>query len=483
MKKSLSLLVCAVLVFSTNISLASAEIPVSSLEGDVPSLAPMLEKTMPAVVNIAASSKQLDMQSMEDVPNPFNDPFFNDPLFRQFFGDVPFGNQPFSPRSFGQRPQRPQEDDEQAIGSGVIVDNVKGYIVTNHHVIRDADDISVILKDKRKLKAKLIGSDPDTDIAVLQVEPDKLTAVEMGDSDKLRVGDYVVAVGSPFGLSHTVTSGIVSALGRSGLGIEGFEDFIQTDASINPGNSGGALMDLRGNLIGINTAIFSKSGGSMGIGFAIPINMVKSVMNQLISHGSVQRGQVGIAMQDITQDLADALGLKDLHAVLVTSVVPKSPAEKAGMRSSDVITHVNGQPVENSTSLRNTIGLLRKGDTVKFTILREGAQSEIDVKIGQIAKETFTPQAVESVDLLSGAQFSLIPEDSPMKGHVSGVYIAKVERGSKAWRYGLREGDVVLSVNQKPVETVEQLKEYAAEKKTLLMNLQRGNASVFIVVR
>lgn len=484
MKTTLSLLVSAVLVCSSiyTIQPAYAEIPVSKLEGDVPSLAPILEGSMPAVVNIAAKSKS-QMQVMEGFPDPFQDPFFNNPMFQQFFGDdSPFGNSPFGNQSFQGRPQpRMQEEEAQAIGSGVIVDAGNGYVITNYHVVNNADEIYVVLQDKSRLPAKVIGSDSETDIAVLKVEGKNLTALPMGDSDKLRVGDYVIAVGSPFGLSHTVTSGIVSALGRSGLGIEGYEDFIQTDASINPGNSGGALMDLRGNLIGINTAIMSRNGGSMGIGFSIPINMVKSVMNQIITKGSVERGQVGIAMQDVTQDLADALGLKDLNAVLITNVVPKSPADKAGLRSSDVITHVDGAVIEDSAHLKNLIGLKNVGDKVKLSILREGKASEVDVEIGKIEKA----QALEAknVDLLEGAQFSAIPTDHPLSGKTSGVYIAQVERGSKAWRYGLREGDVVLSVNQKPVETVEQLSQYAVEKDTLLMNLQRGNASVFIVVR
>lgn len=478
MKISLSLLVSAVLVCSSTYTIrpAYAEIPVSKLEGEVPSLAPILEGSLPAVVNIAAKSKS-QMQVMEGFPDPFQDPFFNNPMFEQFFGDTPFGDSPF------RRRQQPpiQDEEEQAIGSGVIVDAGNGYVITNYHVVRNADELFVLLQDRRKLPAKLVGSDPETDIAVLKVDGSNLIALPMGDSDKLRVGDYVIAVGSPFGLSHTVTSGIVSALGRSGLGIEGYEDFIQIDASINPGNSGGALMDLRGNLIGINTAILSRSGGNMGIGFSIPINMVKSVMNQIIAKGSVERGQIGIAMQDVTQDLADALNLTDLNAVLITNVVPKSPAEKAGLRSSDVITSVNGTPIQDSAHLKNMIGLKSVGDKVKFSILREGKASEIEVEIGAVEK--VKPIEAKNVDLLEGAQFSAIPADHPMNGKESGVYIAQVERGSKAWRYGLREGDIVLSVNQKPVETVEQLSEYAAEKDTLLMNLQRGNASVFIVVR
>lgn len=479
MRKALSVLMCSALVFMAGLpaaQMAVADIPVSgAASGQVPSLAPILDEAMPAVVNIAARAK---VQQVEQghFPDPFNDPFFNDPFFRHFFGDSPFRGR-LAPRQ--PQPQHPQE--AQSIGSGVIVDGGNGYILTNHHVVRNADELFVILKDKRRLPAKIVGWDPETDIAVLKVEGENLGAMKMGDSSQLRVGDYVVAIGSPFGLSHTVTSGIVSALGRSGLGIEGYEDFIQTDAPINPGNSGGALMDLHGNLIGINTAIYSRSGGSMGIGFSIPINMAKAVMAQIIAHGSVERGFIGVSTQDVTPDIAEALDLKDSHAALITNIVPDSPADKAGLRVGDVVTHINGAIVKSSADLRNHIGLLRVGQGAKITLLRDGKQGEAELVIGEVVEEK--PVEVQDVNVLQGASFSEIPAEHPAHGKMKGVYIAGVEYGSNAWRFGLREGDVILSVNQKQVENIAQLREAAADKSTLLLNLQRGNASVFIVVR
>lgn len=474
MKIARSLVVAGFLAAS--LSLVSvpvyAKIPVGTLEGEVPSLAPMVEKAMPAVVNIAARAK---IQPAH-VPQQFSDPF-SDPFFQQFFGGAPFGQVPLNQVPRQQAPVR----ETQAIGSGVIVDADNGYVLTNHHVVNNADEIYVILKDKRRIKATLVGSDPETDIAVLKVDADHLTAMPVGDSDKLRVGDYVAAIGSPFGLSHTVTSGIVSALGRTGLGIEGYEDFIQTDASINPGNSGGALMDLHGNLVGINTAIFSQSGGSMGIGFAIPINMAKSVMHQIITNGGVKRGKIGIAMQDITPDLAEALSLGNMDATLVNSVVPGSPAEKAGLKSGDVITSVNGQSVKSGAHLRNIVGLTEIGQSLSFGILRDGKPLNVMVTVGEIEK----PEAVSAggVDKLDGARFSDIPADHPLYGKVKGIFVAEIEYGSPAWRSGLQAGDIILSVNRKDVSGVDDLVKYAGEGDVLLMNVQRGNASVFIVVR
>lgn len=479
MKTTLFLMFSGVLalIFAAPPPQARAEIPVSKLAGDVPSLAPILEGTIPAVVNIAARAKP-QIVNEQNYADPFQDPFFDNPMFREFFRDSPLGQRHFGGRLPPRAPK--QEDEAQSIGSGVIVDAGNGYILTNHHVVRNADDISVILNDKRTLKARFIGSDPETDIAVLQVEASGLTAIEMGDSDRLRVGDYVVAIGSPFGLSHSVTAGIVSALGRSNLGIEGYEDFIQTDASINPGNSGGALIDLHGNLIGINTAIFSRSGGNMGIGFSIPSNMAKTVMDQLITHGSVERGQIGITMQDITPDLAEALKLEEVSGVLVTTVVAGSPAENASLKNGDVITMANGQKIESGAQLRNIIGLKRVGDTIDIVLLRDGQQGQATLEIGKVQEAA---PVTSELDVLQGAQFSPIPSDHPRYGEVKGVFIAQAEYGSRAWRYGLRAGDIVLSVNQKEVESVDDLVKNAADNNVLLMNLLRGNSSVFIVVR
>jgi Do/DeqQ family serine protease len=288
-----------------------------------------------------------------------------DPFFRRFF-DIPEG---------------PVQREVQSAGSGVIVDARAGYVITNNHVIENADEIVVTLKDKRQLDAKLVGTDPDTDIAVLQIEVRNLIGVPLGNSDRLEVGDFVVAIGNPFGLGQTVTSGIVSALGRSGLGIESYENFIQTDASINPGNSGGALIDLRGELIGINTAIVGPSGGNVGIGFAVPINMAKAVMEQLIAHGEVQRGRVGLQVQDLTPDIAEALRLTANGGAVVGRVEAGSPARRAGLQAGDVIIAIDGVPVENSADLRNRVGLTPIGEAIRLTIVRSGAERTVEVRV------------------------------------------------------------------------------------------------------
>jgi len=294
-----------------------------------------------------------------------NNPLVQDPLFPQFFN----------------LRDQPIERETEAVGSGVIVDAAHGYVLTNSHVVENATNIEVTTKDNRRFKAKLIGRDPATDIAVLRVPADNLSAVPMGDSSHLQVGDFVLAVGNPFGLGQTVTSGIVSALGRSGLGIEGYEDFIQTDASINPGNSGGALVDLQGRLIGINTAILAPGGGNIGIGFAVPINMARDVMDQLIRNGTVKRGRIGVAIQDLTPDLARALGTTRTEGALIARVAPDSPAQRAGLRSSDLIVAINGVPIHSAAELRNRVGLAPVGGKMALTVDRGGAEHSVSVRI------------------------------------------------------------------------------------------------------
>ncbi|MCI5060184.1 MAG: DegQ family serine endoprotease [Alphaproteobacteria bacterium] len=453
-----------------------AEVPLHHLQGQIPSLANVLEETSPAIVNIAARAKS-EVEEYGDFRDPFNDPFFDDPLFRHFFKDFPMER-----REFRSPKKKPRQQEAQSIGSGVIVDAKKGYILTNHHVIRNADEIFVILKDKRKLDAEVVGSDPETDVAVLKVKAKNLTALPLGDSDKMRVGDYVVAIGNPFGLSHTVTSGIVSALGRSGLGIEGYEDFIQTDAPINPGNSGGALMTLDGKLIGINTAIYSRSGGSLGIGFAIPVNMAKSVMNQIIEHGEVKRGRIGVYIQDISPDIADALDLDNMNGALVSNVNEESPAEKAGLESGDIITHFNGTVIKGSSHLKNLVGLMRLGDKAEIEFMRDGKTMSAKVKIDE-PQNNDEEREVTSVDLFKGAKFSSIPSDHQLHGEIEGVHVSAVEYGTAAWRSGLREGDIVVSVNQKPVKKVDDLIKQAKKKDSILLNIRRGNGALFIVIK
>jgi serine protease DegQ len=334
-------------------SMAFGAAPILGPDGMVPTLAPLLKEVTPAVVNIATKGHEAV------------NPLYNDPLFRRFY-NIPEGA---------------EKRETQAAGSGVIIDAKAGYVVTNSHVIERAEEIVVTLKDNRQLRAKLIGTDPDTDIAVLQVEARNLTAIEIGDSDTLQVGDFVIAIGNPFGLGQTVTSGIVSALGRTGLGIESYENFIQTDASINPGNSGGALVNLRGELVGINTAIVGPSGGNVGIGFAVPINMAQGVTRQLIAHGEVKRGRLGVQVDDLTPDIAEALHIDASGGAVISRVEPGSPARRAGLRPGDVIIAVDDAPVRNSSDLRNRVGLTPVGQTIRLTILRSGSQQTVDVRI------------------------------------------------------------------------------------------------------
>jgi serine protease DegQ len=338
-------------------ALAAAPIPEVG-GGTVPSLAPMLARVTPGVVNIAVKGRVKE-----------ENPLLQDPFFRRFF-------------NLPQRSQ-PEERETQATGSGVIVDAANGYVLTNGHVTENATRIEVTTKENRRFTAKLIGTDSDTDVAVLQIPAESLTAVPTGDSDRLQVGDFVLAVGNPFGLGQTVTSGIVSALGRSGLGIEGYEDFIQTDASINPGNSGGPLVNLQGQVVGINTAILAPGGGNIGIGFAVPINMARRVMEQLVRYGEVKRGRIGVAIQDLTPDLARSMSTQHTTGAVIARVEPGSPAERAGLHTGDLVVAANGVPIRSGTQLRNVIGLSRIGDEVSLTVDRRGAEQKVGVRVAQ----------------------------------------------------------------------------------------------------
>lgn len=338
--------------------------------GAVPSLAPMLKNITPGVVGISVKGRQR-----------IDNPLLQDPFFRRFF-NIPQGQQSYA--------------ETQATGSGVIVDADKGYVLTNAHVVANETSIAVTTKDNHKFAAKLVGRDTETDIAVLKIDADHLTAVPLGDSDKLQVGDFVVAIGNPFGLGQTVTSGIVSALGRSGLGIEGYEDFIQTDASINPGNSGGALVDLHGNLVGINTAILAPGGGNIGIGFAVPIDMARKVMDQLIRYGEVKRGRIGVSIQDLTPDLAQAMNTKVANGAVIAKVEQGSAADHAGLKSGDVVVATNGVPVRSGSQLRDVIGLTRVGDSVELTIDRGGSEKKLTIKVEQAQQASVTRTQPES---------------------------------------------------------------------------------------
>jgi len=438
---------------------AGARAPLFLLDEErgVLTLAPVLERVTPGVVNIAVRS----LQPVE------TNPLLRDPFFRHFFGGLP---------------ERPPAQVVLSAGSGVIIDARRGYVVTNNHVVENAQEIVVTLKDRRTFRAELVGTDPATDIALLKIPPEDLTAVPLGDSDALKVGDVVLAIGNPFGLGQTVTSGIVSALGRSGLAPEKYESFIQTDAPINPGNSGGALIDSRGRLVGINTAIVSPAGGNVGIGFAVPVNMVKAVVAQLEKYGEVRRGQIGVVIQDLTPDLAEALRLPAEAGAVVSEVRPGSPAAKAGLKSGDVIVAVDGRPVRSATDLRNRIGLSERGSTIRLTVVRDGQRLEIPVTVGPPEALALTGGRVAPA--LAGALITDIPEDHPAHGQVEGVYVARVEPDSPAWRFGLRDGDIIFAVNRRPVRTVAEFEEAVKEaKRVLALDILRGNARIFLLLR
>jgi Do/DeqQ family serine protease len=425
--------------------------------GGTPTLAPMLKTVVPAVVNVSVTSK-VEIQN----------PLLQDPFFRHFFG-VPDD-------------QQPQEREAQSIGSGVIIDAAKGYVLTNAHVVEQADSIRIRLNDDRVLEAKLIGADPDSDLAVLQVKADRLKALPLGDSEKMEVGDFVVAIGNPFGIGQTVTSGIVSALGRSGLG-RGFEDFIQTDASINPGNSGGALVNLKGELIGINSQIVSRTGGNVGIGFAIPSNQAKYVLGEIVAHGSVERGRIGIqGGQEMTPELAKAFGLTTLRGAVLADVVPDSPADRAGLRAGDVILEANGREIRDFTHLRNMVGMMRVGDKVNFKVLREGKTSALTVVIGKN-----TEQAEAGGKLhprLAGAVFAPADENSSRDQGARGIVAQRVQPRSPAARLGLRQGDVIIGVNRQRIATMQDFEKLAgADQAELLLHVRRGANAFFIVVQ
>ena len=447
-----------ILVLSLISSFAQAALP-GSVDGKVlPSLAPMLERVTPAVVNIATEGRiQIRLN-----------PLFSDPFFRRFFNV----------------PDQPLERKTQSLGSGVIVDAERGLVLTNNHVIANAVQITVTLRDGRQLEAELIGTDPKTDVAVIKIPAEDLVDIKPADSDALRVGDFVAAIGNPFGIGQTVSSGIIGGLNRSGLGIEEYENFIQTDAAINPGNSGGALVDLRGELVGINTAIFSQGGGNIGIGFAIPINLAMQIMEQLLESGQVQRGFLGISTQDLTPALIEAFGLKQNYGAVITNVVEDSPAGKAGLQPGDILIKINDRDVKNASDVRNRFGLLTVGDQVVFDILRGGKSKKITTTVTAAKEDSSSPSPVTVNKRLEGVTISEIGSDHQYYGQIEGVYVAGVQRGSPAWRSGLRQGDVITSVNRQLVKDVPTfLKLVNGEDASLLLRILRGNAAAFIVIK
>ncbi|SFN61255.1 serine protease Do/serine protease DegQ [Nitrosospira briensis] len=433
---------------------AYSTVPVSDGKNGLPTLAPMLKDVTPTVVNISVHTRA----AIEE------NPLFRDPFFRHFF-------------NLPDQAARP----ERSVGSGVIVDAGQGFVITNYHVIKDAQQVIVTLKDRRQFQAKLVGTDPGTDIALLKIDAKNLQALRLGDSDLLNVGDFVVAIGNPFGLGQTVTSGIVSALGRSGIDIEGYEDFIQTDASINPGNSGGALVNLKGELVGINTAIVAPTGANVGIGFAVPSVMVKAVLDQIVRFGEVRRGRLGATSEDITHDLAGSLGLTSTAGAIISTVEPNSPAEKAGIKPRDVITTVNGKAIRDSVDLRNKIGLMPVGETLNLGLIRNGKPITTKVTIAKPHDERGTE--AETVPQLAGATVANLKTGSS-RGRIEGVLVTKVDANSPAWLHGLRPGDIIIGANRKKVRSVQEfLAVLRRHEDSIMLNLLRGDFRLTLIIR
>lgn len=428
---------------------ATAALPLSVGNEQLPSLAPMLEQVTPAVVSIAVEGKQVQRQQ---IPEQF-----------QFF---------FGPEQTRERPFR-------GLGSGVIIDAQKGHIVTNYHVIDGADNIKVRLYDGREYDAELIGGDQMSDIALLKLEKAKnLTQIKLADSDKLRVGDFTVAIGNPFGLGQTVTSGIVSALGRSGLNLENFENFIQTDAAINSGNSGGALVNLNGELIGINTAILGPNGGNVGIGFAIPSNMMKNLTEQIIDFGEVKRGMLGVQGGEITSELAEALGYESSKGAFVSQVVPDSAADDAGLKAGDIIVSINGKRIDTFSELRAKVATLGAGKEIELGVVRDGKNKTFDVTLGESTNNKTKAEKLH--EGLTGAELT----NTTGNDSATGVKVSSVAQGSPAEAYQLLKDDIIIGVNRQPVKNLAEFRAIVEKQPGVLaLNIQRGDRTIYLVIR
>ncbi len=424
---------------------------------ELPTLAPVVSQVTPAVVNISVVTRS----PVED------NPLFQDPFFRRFFN----------------LPDRPQRE-EQAAGSGVIVDAEQGYVLTNNHVVKGAERIIVTLRDRRQFQARLVGTDPGTDIAVLQIPPEELSALTFGDSDGLQVGDYVIAIGNPFGIGQTVTSGIVSALGRTGLTRGAYEDFIQTDASINPGNSGGALVNLNGELIGINSAIIAPAAGNVGIGLAVPSNMARAVMSQIVRFGEVRRGRLGITMTDLTPAIAKELGVTAREGAVLTAVEPGSPAEKAGLRQRDVFLALNGRPIRGSGDMHVKLGLTPVGEEIELQIARGAEVFSIRTRIAPLRAVAGT--GGRALPQLPGLAVVEIERGSPLYERLDGggLVVAGVERDSRAWQAGFRPGDIIYAVNRRRVQSVADVEKILGRAGGgFAVSMLRGDFQITIIVR
>ena len=461
------------------VSVMAAETASSvSTSQQMPSLAPMLEQVMPSVVSI-----NVEGSTTVNTPRmPRN--------FQQFFGDnspfcqdgSPFQGSPFCQGGGAPGGQGgPGEDGAQqqkfmALGSGVIIDAAKGYVVTNNHVVDNATSIKVQLSDGRKFDAKIVGKDPRSDIALVQIQdPKNLTAIKIADSDALRVGDYTVAIGNPFGLGETVTSGIVSALGRSGLNAENYENFIQTDAAINRGNSGGALVNLNGELIGINTAILAPDGGNIGIGFAIPSNMVKNLTAQMVQYGQVRRGELGIMGTELNSELAKAMKVDAQRGAFVSQVMPNSAAAKAGVKAGDVITSLNGKPISSFAALRAEVGYMPIGSKVQLGLVRDGKPVNVSRELQQSSQNQ-----VDSGNIFSGIEGAEMSNN----GKDEGVVVNVVKANTPAARIGLKKGDIIVGANQQPVKNLGELRKIIDSKPSVLaLNIQRGDTSIYLLMQ
>lgn len=447
---------CVCLFVVTGVNVHAALPLVDSQGAHLPTLAPMLKRVNPAVVNISTYSTR---------PQNYN-PLLNDPFFRRFFN---------IPEEQFRQQQKPQKR-QQSAGSGVILDAEEGIVITNNHVIKGADEVQVSLIDGRTFVAEVKGTDPELDVAVLKIDAKDLADVPLADSNGLEVGDFVVAIGNPFGLGQTVTTGVVSALGRTGLGIEGYENFIQTDASINPGNSGGALVDLSGRLVGINTAIIAPAGGNVGIGFAIPVHMVEASMAQILEHGEVKRGQIGIGIQDITPDLRKAFDLENgQQGVLVTEIQEDSPAEKAGLKAGDVVISVDGSPVNSTGQLRSEVSIHSIGTEIRLGVIRDGDEKTFDVVLGE--PSTTVADSEELHPLLEGVNFQAASNGK-------GVEVTAIAPDAPAAYFGLRPGDVIVGVNKRRVTDLRSFSDaLKLNKNAILLHIDRDGRGLYLVIR